>query len=232
MPLTLRAPGHRPSTERSTAFSEEPPTSIEDTYRIEVAKWDTLASAPRSDESLRLCDRDFESHARRARTMPGMAEFLGDLRGREVLECGCGGRRRNPPVRGGALRRVVGTAILHHLDVDLAGPQLYRVQRPGGRAAFSEPLGTNPLIVLARDHLPYPHKNPRGADNPLSQARVEAWGAPFRECHHREIRLLSMAERALGLRLIPALARADEWLLAHRPALRRYCRYVILTTVK
>jgi SAM-dependent methyltransferase len=251
--------------------------SIEDTYRIEVAKWNQVASAPRSDESLRLRDPDFQTYARAARTMTGMAEFLGDLRGREVLEYGCGlgtlstllalsgarvsafdlspaslevARRRAElhgveddidfsvapgealPYADESFDVVVGKAILHHLDVALAGPELHRVLRPGGRAAFSEPLGTNPLVVFARDHLPYPHKNPRGADSPLSAADVEAWGAPFREFQHREVQLLSMVERALALPPIPALARADEWLFARRPALRRYCRYVILTMVK
>ncbi len=57
---------------------------------------------------------------------------------------------------------VVGKAILHHLDVALAGAELRRVLRPGGRAAFAEPLGTNPLLTFARDHLPYAHKNSRG----------------------------------------------------------------------
>jgi SAM-dependent methyltransferase len=126
---------------------------------------------------------------------------------------------------------VVGKAILHHLDVRLAAPELHRVLRPGGRAAFAEPLGTNPLIVFGRERLPYPHKNARGADSPLSRAEVQAWGAPFREFHHREVQLLTAAER-LGVPRIPALERTDAWLLARFPALRRYCRYVVLTMVK
>ena len=51
---------------------------------------------------------------------------------------------------------VVGKAVLHHLDVARAAPELHRVLRPGGRAAFAEPLGTNPVIAFARDHIPYP----------------------------------------------------------------------------
>jgi SAM-dependent methyltransferase len=127
---------------------------------------------------------------------------------------------------------VVGKAVLHHLDVGRAAPELHRVLRPGGRAAFSEPLGTNPLIAFARDHLPYPGKNPRGADVPLSYDDIRAWEAPFSAARHREIQLLAMAERALGLGPLPRLRRADDWLLERFPALGRLCRYVIMTMVR
>jgi 2-polyprenyl-3-methyl-5-hydroxy-6-metoxy-1,4-benzoquinol methylase len=251
--------------------------TLQDTYAIEVAKWDALAGAAPSDASLRVADADFGAHARRVRTMPGVAEFLGDLRGREVLEYGCGlgalttllalsganvsafdlspasvetARRRarlhgvedaiefhvaageSLPYPDEHFDVVVGKAILHHLDVTLAAPELYRVLRPGGRAAFSEPLGTNPVVAFARDHVPYARKNVRGADHPLQAADVDAWGAPFREFRHREIQLLAMVERALGLQEIRALWSADEWLLDHWPALGRWCRYVVLTMVK
>jgi SAM-dependent methyltransferase len=127
---------------------------------------------------------------------------------------------------------VVGKAVLHHLDVVRAAPELHRVLRSGGRAAFAEPLGTNPVIAFARDHLPYPGKNPRGADVPLSYADIRAWEAPFSAARHRELQLLAMVERALGLRPLPRLRRADDWLLERVPALRPLCRYVVITMVK
>ena len=127
---------------------------------------------------------------------------------------------------------VVGKAILHHLDVGRAAPELHRVLRPGGRAAFAEPLGTNPVVAFARDHLPYPGKNPRGADVPLSYTDIRAWEAPFSIAEHREVQLLEMAQRALGRGPMPRLRRADDWLLAHITALRRLCRYVVLKMIK
>jgi SAM-dependent methyltransferase len=123
----------------------------------------------------------------------------------------------------------VGNAVLHHLDVRLAGAELYRVLKPGAKAAFAEPLGMNPLLDFARDHLPYPGKNPRGADHPLTYADIRAWGRPFAEFSYEEVQLLSMMERALGRsRRIDTLRVVDEFLLARVPALRRYCRYVLL----
>src|SRR5512132_3102862 len=62
----------------------------QDVHAVEVAKWDGLARTHRSDQSLMVHDADFQAYARRVSTMAGIADFLGDLRGREVLELGCG----------------------------------------------------------------------------------------------------------------------------------------------
>jgi SAM-dependent methyltransferase len=248
-----------------------------DVHAVEIAKWDALASVPTSDEELMVAHPDFGAFARQDPTMVGIADFLGDLRGREVLELGSGagemttllarsgahvtavdispasialGQRRarlhrvdaaidfvvaageELPLEAARFDVVVGKAVLHHLDAARAAPELHRVLSRGGRAAFAEPLGTNPVLAFARDHLPYPGKNPRGADIPLSYDAIRAWEAPFSAARHREIQLLAMAERALGRGPLPRLRRADEWLLERFPALRRLCRYVIVTLVR
>jgi SAM-dependent methyltransferase len=135
------------------------------------------------------------------------------------------------PLESDRFEIVVGKAVLHHLDASQAAPELHRVLRPGGRAAFAEPLGTNPVIAFARDHIPYPGKNPRGADVPLSYADIAAWEAPFSVAEHREVQLLEAVERALGLRPMPRLRRADDWLLTRFPKLGQLCRYVVMTMV-
>lgn len=45
---------------------------------------------------------------------------------------------------------ICGAGILHHLNLDLALSEIARVLRPGGHAAFVEPLGHNFLINLYR----------------------------------------------------------------------------------
>lgn len=49
---------------------------------------------------------------------------------------------------------IIGTAVLHHLDVVCAYSEMARVLRPGGRAVFIEPLGHNPLINAYRNRTP------------------------------------------------------------------------------
>ena len=182
-------------------------------YEAERRKWDEIAQH-RGGAGLRVRDRDFGAYCARVSTMAGIAGFLGDLRGAEVLELGCGmgelttllalsgarvtavdisgvsvdvaGRRaelhgvrdrcsfvvgpaETLPFADGSFDAVVGKAVLHHLDHRAAATELERVMRPGARAAFAEPLGTNPALAWARDHLPYPGKNPVGDDQPLTE---------------------------------------------------------------
>src|SRR5205823_4605799 len=59
------------------------------------------------------------------------------------------------PFADGAFDRVWGNAVLHHLDLDRAGRELFRVLRPGGLAVFCEPWGENPLLNWARRRLSY-----------------------------------------------------------------------------
>jgi 2-polyprenyl-3-methyl-5-hydroxy-6-metoxy-1,4-benzoquinol methylase len=135
------------------------------------------------------------------------------------------------PYDAGRFDVAVGRAVLHHLDVRQAGPELHRVLVHGGKAAFSEPMGTNPVIAFARDHLPYPGKNPRGADVPLSYEDLAAWERPFSQADHCEVQLLVALQRALGVSVAP-LHRVDDWLLDRFPQLRPLCRYVVIRMVK
>ena len=54
------------------------------------------------------------------------------------------------PCADAAFDAVVGSSILHHLDLDRALPELYRVLKPGGRFVFAEPNAFNPLVALER----------------------------------------------------------------------------------
>jgi SAM-dependent methyltransferase len=126
-----------------------------------------------------------------------------------------------------------GKAILHHLDVNFGAVQLHRVLKTGGKAAFVEPMGMNPLLNFVREYVPYPNKNPRGDDQPLNYEEIYAWGEGFREYNFREIQLFGMIERGLGFgKRVHVLRRLDNLLLDRFSFLRRYCRYVVMTMIK
>ncbi|MGH3052448.1 MAG: methyltransferase domain-containing protein [Gaiellaceae bacterium] len=250
--------------------------SLEETYCIERKKWDEMAQRAFSEANLLPPHVDFEDLARKSGMLIGVADFFGDLKGKRVLEYGCGlgktsvllakssaevsafdlspisvevartraklnGLELDLAVAAGeklpypdeSFDVVFGRAILHHLDVGRGWGELYRVLKPGGKAAFVEPMGMNPILNFVRDHVPYPHKTPRGADRPLTYKEIRAWGKGFSDFRFREIQFLSMLERMMGFnQRFPLLRRIDNVLLERLPFLRRYCRYVIMYMVK
>src|SRR5215472_12341832 len=66
-----------------------------------------------------------------------------------------------------SLDRIWGNAVLHHLDIEVAGRELRRILRPGGVAVFCEPWGGNPLLRWARRRLPYAAKGRTSGEEPL-----------------------------------------------------------------
>jgi SAM-dependent methyltransferase len=250
--------------------------ALTETYQIESAKWDAIAAQAGATLQNMPPDADFYTHIRKSPLLRGVAEFLGDVRGKRVLEYGCGlgvvstllaksgaavtsfdlsrtsiavTRRRatlndvevdlavaageSLPYADESFDIIFGKAILHHLDVNAGGHDLYRVLKTGGKAVFAEPMGMNPLLNLARARIWYPHKHPRGADRPLNYDEIHAWGQEFNEFHYREVQLFSMAERAFGFgKRFTFLRDLDDRLIARVPALRRYCRYVVMFMTK
>jgi ubiquinone/menaquinone biosynthesis C-methylase UbiE len=46
---------------------------------------------------------------------------------------------------------VIGSSVLHHLDIEKAVSEIYRVLKPGGFIAFTEPNMMNPQIALQKN---------------------------------------------------------------------------------
>lgn len=53
----------------------------------------------------------------------------------------------------GSIDRVFGAQVLHHVDCAVAGAEVGRVLKPGGRAVFIENSDRNPVLMFARRHL-------------------------------------------------------------------------------
>jgi SAM-dependent methyltransferase len=133
------------------------------------------------------------------------------------------------PFADGSFDRIWGNAILHHLDLRRAARELYRVLRPGGVAVFCEPWGENPLLTLARRHLPYAGKQRTSDEEPLRGQDLVPLRQVFDDLHVHSYQLLSMVRRLRRGTAMPRLDRADAWLLARFPFLQRFCRYVVIT---
>lgn len=84
---------------------------------------------------------------------------------------------------------IVGRAILHHLDFEVAVREIARVLCPGGRAIFVEPLRDNPAGKLFRLLTP----RARTTDElPLSRQQIEAANQLFDTQAHRFANLVSV----------------------------------------
>jgi ubiquinone/menaquinone biosynthesis C-methylase UbiE len=116
---------------------------------------------------------------------------------------------------------VVGSSILHHLDLDLSLIEIYRVLKPGGRVRFTEPNLANPHIFIQKT---VPFVKERMGDSKYETAFIRGWleskmrTAGFREIEivpfdflypflpdrwlDRMVRLNAVLERIPGLREI------------------------------
>lgn len=78
----------------------------------------------------------------------------------ELLERACGrpwrlrnvrllcGDAERLPYRDASFDSVYGSSVLHHLDLDTALREVFRVLKPGGRAVFAEPNILNPQVAF------------------------------------------------------------------------------------
>jgi SAM-dependent methyltransferase len=162
------------------------------------------------------------------------AGYLGEARRRAeangVAPTFIWGDAERLPFADASFDRIWGNAILHHLDVAIAGLELLRVLRPGGIAVFCEPWGENPVLELARRWMPYPGKDRTRDERPLRQRDLERLRAVVPHLQTEGYQLLSMARRVLGHgQLSRGLSWCDERLLKWVPVLNHYCRYAVLT---
>jgi SAM-dependent methyltransferase len=119
---------------------------------------------------------------------------------------------------------IVGSGILHHLNLDASYAELVRLLRPGGRAIFSEPLGHNPAINLYRKRTPQERTSD---EHPLLMRDFDAAKKYFRNVDVSFFHLATLA--AIPLRSTPPFAGVvrlgdafDRLLFRVVPAARRY----------
>ena len=132
---------------------------------------------------------------------------------------------------------IFGGAALHHLQLERAAVEFRRVLKPGGRAAFQDPLGHNLFLEFTRDYLPYKDKHPvKGTDRPLQVRDIENFGRYFTSYTWRGFDLVGMIRKPFHLKknspVRKMLYTTDQWLFAKAPYLQRYARFAVTCVTK
>ena len=125
---------------------------------------------------------------------------------------------------------VYGNSALHHVDLQKAVPEIYRVLRKGGKAVFTEPLGENLALELIRRFVPYKDKIPRTPyEQPIKRSDIALIKRIFPNTDVTEFDFtagLLRFFRKSGEYLL--LERMDGFIREHFPVLRDYFRYVVI----
>ncbi len=84
---------------------------------------------------------------------------------------------------------VFGNGVLHHVDLNKAAKEIYRVLKPGGKGIFVEPLAYNPIINIYRiiaDTVRTP------MEKPLTFKQIDSMAKFFTTVAHREYECLTL----------------------------------------
>jgi SAM-dependent methyltransferase len=137
---------------------------------------------------------------------------------------------------------VLGTRILHHVDISSAAAEVHRVLKPGGMALFWEPTLTNPVYNAMRRLYRMVPALPRAGspdEHPLTEQELRALSRTFDgkfRMHGTPFYLFSHMARAVGLTRIigvaPSLSLLDRGIDMALPALRRSNVHQILAMRK
>jgi SAM-dependent methyltransferase len=129
--------------------------------------------------------------------------------------------------------RVVGKAVLHHVDVAGAAREVRRLLRPGGRAVFFENQDRNPLLRAARGRLwGSPRLNWVGTqdEHALSRDDFAVLARTFDsvELTYPSFYFFEALSRALGHRMHRPLRGADSLIWRCLPPARRWSWHVLI----
>ncbi|MFN3744565.1 MAG: methyltransferase domain-containing protein [Hyphomicrobiaceae bacterium] len=132
----------------------------------------------------------------------------------------------------GSFDVVFGRGIIHHLDLDRAYGEIVRVLRPGGTAAFYEPLGHNFVLNAYRNRTP----DLRTPDeHPLLMRDFELARKYFSSVEVTYFGLASVASAVFPNALrepVYRIGRAADAVLLRLPLIKKYAWYALMVMTK
>jgi 2-polyprenyl-3-methyl-5-hydroxy-6-metoxy-1,4-benzoquinol methylase len=143
--------------------------------------------------------------------------------------------------RDDAFDAVVGSFVLHHVDLEACSREIYRVLTPAGKAVFIETSARNKLLMLCRSHLLGRLGIPKHGspdEHPLTREDERCLAEVFRgrvRWHYPETIFLRMAAAYIGaLRHWPVMGalRRMDLALCLCPPFRRLSYFTIVECAK
>jgi ubiquinone/menaquinone biosynthesis C-methylase UbiE len=119
---------------------------------------------------------------------------------------------------------VFGNAILHHLHLDKALSEVSRVLKRGGKAAFCEPYGHNPILNLYRFVKDKYIKRVKGIHRPLKYTDKKIFEKYFNN--------VEFIETSFTSDRVPFLGSCESKILEKFPSIRKLASYVTILLKK
>lgn len=126
----------------------------------------------------------------------------------------------------GPFDAVIGSSILHHLDMKGALPRIRELLKPGGRMSFAEPNLLNPQVLAERTFRSwFPYTSPDETAFVRSRLRATMVASGFVDV---EIAPFDWLHPATPPRWIPAVRRLGAW-LEKLPGLREFSGSLLIS---
>ncbi len=139
------------------------------------------------------------------------------------------------PIETESVDVVFGMAILHHLDLELASAEVFRVLKKDGRAIFLEPVRNSRFVKFVRNLIPYEAPDISPFERPLTDAELEKFAVRFLKYRSRafSIPFVNLVN-VLGLSesLLHRAIKLDGKILKAAPFLKNYASVRVVEMTK
>lgn len=140
------------------------------------------------------------------------------------------------PVSDDSVDVVFGMAILHHLDLEQAAREVWRVLKPGGRAIFQEPVRNLKVVRWIRGLIPYQAPDVSPFERPLTDRELETFASGFSVYRSTPFVLITTSVinlfESLSRRIGRPVHVVDRFLLRYLPWLRNLASVRVLELTK
>ncbi len=139
------------------------------------------------------------------------------------------------PIDDDSVDVVFGMAILHHLDLDVASKEVFRILKKGGSAIFEEPVRNSATLRFIRKLIPYQSPDVSPYERPLTDAELIEFskGSVSYESRAFSLPFLNLFELLrLPAPIIQAAVSLDYWLLRTIPSLKHFASIRVIQFTK